>query len=437
MKTIIIGLDAFDPKVFERLNAEGKLPNLGKYAAHGGYSRFEVASPPQSEVSWTSIATGLDPGAHGIFDFVHRNPETYALEVSLLPTKKSAVGLQFVPPHKARTLFEAAVDDGFPATALWWPATFPAKLDSPVRTIPGLGAPDILGRLGVGTLFSTSAVVGAGDKKTSLKSFELAGEGTLAGALDGPLRKTRKGSEQAQADFVLEVKENSGGVLVLGKQKTELKPGEWSRILEIPFKVGFGITLKAVTRAILTSIGAETRLYFLPLQIHPLYSAWPYGASKGFVKDLWQKCGPFLTLGWPQDTTGLEDGCIDDGQFLDLCDLIFEERQRVFFYLLDKFNEGVLAGIFDTLDRLQHMFWGRSPEVVERWYQKLDELVGRVEAQAGEGTRILVVSDHGFDRFDNKVHLNRWLEEHGYLVKVSGEAENNLKNVDWSQSKAY
>ena len=51
--------------------------NLARLAELGGYSEFEIANPPQSEVSWTSIATGLDPGEHGMFDFVHRDPARY------------------------------------------------------------------------------------------------------------------------------------------------------------------------------------------------------------------------------------------------------------------------------------------------------------------------------------------------------------------------
>ena len=57
MRTIILGFDSFDPVQFERLNAAGKMPNLGKFVAARGYSRLEVCSPPQTEVSWTSIAT--------------------------------------------------------------------------------------------------------------------------------------------------------------------------------------------------------------------------------------------------------------------------------------------------------------------------------------------------------------------------------------------
>jgi predicted AlkP superfamily phosphohydrolase/phosphomutase len=158
MKTIIVGLDAFDPEFFEGLYNQGKMPNLGRYVRNAGYSSFRVTNPPQSEVSWTSIATGLNPGGHGIFDFVHRNPKTYDIFVSLLPIKSSLLGKQFTYPHQAETIFEFAVKDGFPATSLWWPATFPARLGLPVCTIPGLGTPDIYGRLGTGTFYSVEAL---------------------------------------------------------------------------------------------------------------------------------------------------------------------------------------------------------------------------------------------------------------------------------------
>ena len=132
-----------------------------------------------------------------------------------------------------------------------------------------------------------------------------------------------------------------------------------------------------LTRAILTSTD-PVRLYFLPLQIHPLHSLWQYASPKSFVKQAWQAAGSFLSLGWPQDTTGLEDGCISDEQFIALCADIFEARERILFHLLDDFKEGVLASIFDDLDRVQHMFRRDRPEVVQDWYQRLDAFVGRV-----------------------------------------------------------
>ena len=83
-------------------------------------------------------------------------PTPINLYVSLLPTGRSLGGVQFTRPHTARTIFDIAADQGYPATSLWWPATFPARPESPVQTLPGLGTPDIQGRLGVGAFYSSN-----------------------------------------------------------------------------------------------------------------------------------------------------------------------------------------------------------------------------------------------------------------------------------------
>jgi predicted AlkP superfamily phosphohydrolase/phosphomutase len=100
MNSIILGFDAFDPNIFEALSNQGKMPNLSQYLDSGDYARFDVSNPAQSEVSWTSIATGLNPGGHGLFDFVHRNPANYSLHVSMLPTKKGQEGPARDPIHE-------------------------------------------------------------------------------------------------------------------------------------------------------------------------------------------------------------------------------------------------------------------------------------------------------------------------------------------------
>src|SRR5512138_264881 len=182
MRTVILGFDSFDPVQFERLNEAGKMPNLSKFVENGGYSRLEVCSPPQTEVSWTSIATGVDPGSHGIFDFVHRDPKTYIPYVSLLPTKQSVMGEQFLRPYTTKTLFQEAADMGYPATALWWPALFPARPDIPVATIPGLGTPDIRGQLGVGTYMTTDP---AEKKKVKVAELRSTGPRKYSAVLEG------------------------------------------------------------------------------------------------------------------------------------------------------------------------------------------------------------------------------------------------------------
>ncbi|HNA89086.1 MAG TPA: alkaline phosphatase family protein [Anaerolineales bacterium] len=439
MRTLIIGLDAFDPAFFEKLHSQGKTPHLSKLLEAGGYSRFRVSDPPQSEVSWTSIATGMNPGGHGMFDFVHRNPANYSLQVSLLPTQKNLLGLQFVPPYNAQTIFDEAVEDGYPATSMWWPATFPAKQASPVQTIPGLGTPDILGRLGVGTYFSVEELPANAERKTAVRSLIKKGATRFSGTLEGPAKK----NGTVNIDFELDINDATA-MLHVAKQKVLLKLGEWGEIVELPFSVGFGMTIKAISRAILTSLNPLS-VYFLPLQLHPLGSPWPYATPKNFIQDQWKKNGPFLTLGWPQDTTALNEELINDEQFLKLCEMIDAERERVLNHSLDSFDEGLLACVFDSLDRVQHMFFKGREDVIEAWYIRLDAMIGRIMARAArKKTKVIIVSDHGFGRFDYKVHLNRWLSERGYLKttnpalrQTQGIASSDLRAVNWSQTQAY
>ena len=194
------------------------------------------------------------------------------------------------------------------------------------------------------------------------------------------------------------------------------------------------VSLPSITQLILTRVGDEICLYALPLQIHPLRSAWHYGTPTNFVKDSWKNAGPFLTVGWPQDTTALEDGFIEDDHFIRLCESIVHTRERVLMHHLDSFEEGVLGCVFDTLDRMQHMFWRDRPDLIDEWYVKMDALVGRVEKKLEQKgikdiTKLVVLSDHGFTQFDQKAHLNRWLQERGYLQAKTAVSRRRMASV--------
>jgi predicted AlkP superfamily phosphohydrolase/phosphomutase len=380
----------------------------------------------------------VDPGSHGLFDFVHRDPETYVPYVSLLPTKQTMVGEQFLPPYTTRTLFHEAADMGYPAAALWWPALFPARPELPVATIPGLGTPDIRGQLGVGTYVTTEP---REMKKTKVIALKASGQGRFEAALEGPQVKAKGGMRPALLPLTVEVVDESSARLVVGDQKLLLPLGKWSPVLELKFKAGFAFTVHAITQVLLTELEGRVSLYFVPLQIHPLHALWHYATPPGMVKDAWKVSGGYLTLGWPQDTNALEDGCITDEQFINLCESIFVSRKRIFFRQLDRFQEGVLAGIFDSLDRVQHMFTRGNPEVVHDWYIRLDGFVGEVHARLEKlglpEHRLLILSDHGFKTFEHKVHLNHWLAGNGYMSTEKQSETPELKDVSWEKTRAY
>ena len=73
----IMGVDGMDPDILSRLIAEGKMPNFAQLAKEGSYQPLGTSNPPQSPVAWSNFVTGMDPGGHGIFDFMQRDPENY------------------------------------------------------------------------------------------------------------------------------------------------------------------------------------------------------------------------------------------------------------------------------------------------------------------------------------------------------------------------
>ena len=102
-----------------------------------------------------------------------------------------------------------------------------------------------------------------------------------------------------------------------------------------------------------------------------------------------------------EDHTALNNGRIDESAFLDQCAQVLREREDMLSYELDRFKNGLLYCLFDTPDRIQHMFWrfreedhpanrsapaGVFRQAIEQHYRDCDALivpvVQRLEARA-------------------------------------------------------
>jgi predicted AlkP superfamily phosphohydrolase/phosphomutase len=110
----------------------------------------------------------------------------------------------------------------------------------------------------------------------------------------------------------------------------------------------------------------------------------------------------------------------------------------MFFSALDRARRGVVACVFDTTDRVQHMFHGQ-PEVIEPLYCDMDRIVGKALTHVDADTAIFVLSDHGFCAFRRGVNLNSWLLREGYLALDGGRTSSGeyLEGIDWSRTRAY
>lgn len=67
-KLIIIGWDGATFDVIKPLIRAGRMPVIASLLENGVHGRLVSTIPPLTPVAWTSIATGVNPGKHGIFD---------------------------------------------------------------------------------------------------------------------------------------------------------------------------------------------------------------------------------------------------------------------------------------------------------------------------------------------------------------------------------
>src|SRR5512145_1753864 len=131
MSVLVLGLDGASFDVVRPLAAAGRLPNLARWMADGASAALHSTVPPVSFPAWSSFATGLDPGAHGLFDFTQKLPGRYRIRFTNATDRRGA------------TLFGRASTAGRRVLALGMPATFPpepvdgllvAGFDAPVST---------------------------------------------------------------------------------------------------------------------------------------------------------------------------------------------------------------------------------------------------------------------------------------------------------------
>src|SRR3990170_5709525 len=79
-KALLIGLDGVPCSLLNRYLNQGVMPHLKKILDEGfSLHSMNASIPDVSSVSWTSFATGVNPGEHGIYGFMDVQPRTYSL----------------------------------------------------------------------------------------------------------------------------------------------------------------------------------------------------------------------------------------------------------------------------------------------------------------------------------------------------------------------
>lgn len=466
-KVIALGLDGLDPNLVSRLMGEGKMPNFARVARNGYFGPLGTSTPPQSPVAWANFIAGSNSGRHGIFDFIHRDPDTYLPYLSTSrsePAQRTITVGDYVIPlssgkihdlRKGRAFWEVLEDYEVPATVFKMPSNFPPTATRQ-RTFSGMGTPDILGTYGIFSYYTDEPVEidpDLGGGKVHTVSLD---KHTVRASLIGPKNTYRKGDPDSKIDFtVYRDPEYPVAKIVIEEKEFLLNVGEWSPWVQLAFSMMPTVRVKGICRFYLKEVHPHFKLYVTPINIDPSDPALPISTPEDYARELCERFGPFHTKGLPADTKALEHGVLNEEEFLAFDDLILEERLAISEYELNRFESGLLYLYISSTDQRSHMFWrltdpahpaydpklaARFGDTVEQIYRRMDRFLGKVLARVDRNTLLLVFSDHGFTPYYRSFNLNSWLKDQGYLRLIDeakqGETE-FFQNVDWARTQAY
>jgi predicted AlkP superfamily phosphohydrolase/phosphomutase len=449
-KMIVLGVDGLDPDFLEA--HWDSLPNLDRLRHAGGYRRLGTSIPPQSPVAWSNFITGMDPGGHGIFDFVERDPATLAPYSSMAQAEESKHRLtigKFSFPLSSGTVrllrkglpfWEDLGAHGVPATVIRMPTNFPPVGRKSV-TLSGMGTPDLEG----GSFFSyyTDDPDEIRDRVPGGRIFRIDCANHWADiSIPGPVNTFRTDRPTSTATVRMDVDAAQGlARFDFGDRQLILKPGEWSDWVRLRFPVLPGIKdEKGIVRLFLRSVQPHVELYVSPVNIDPTAPEFPISTPTSYSSDLASALGLYYTQGIAEDTSALRAGALNHQQFLEQSQKVLSDSLHMFRYHLHHFRQGLLFYYFSSIDQNSHMLWGKFPDELLNFYRQVDGAVGETLDQSSPDTAIIVMSDHGFAPFDRAVHLNTWLMKEGFLAlddPANVGDEELFPHVDWSKTQAY
>lgn len=497
---VILGVDGMDPELLAEVIARypERMQNFRWLVAQAdGIQSIGTSNPPQSPVAWSNFITGMDPGGHGIFDFIHRDPVTRAAIPSTTRIEKGfklplpgkyeiEIGADSPSNRSGEAFWTILRAHGVPADIWRIPANFPVDPSEGV-SFSGMMTPALDSAYGECTFYTTDPLrqTKLGYKKTQLLEEH---EGRIFTGIDGPSNPFVEKNPAEYYAFKLYVDREAGAVIVyLGDgpaaEKVVLKPGEWSDFLRLDFQMlPLGMmNMSGITRFYLRSIEPEVELYASAVNFDPEAPAVPVSEPVEASAELTREIGRYYTQGMAEDVNALKRGVLDDSEFMQQVTLIHHETMDMLDYALERYVEngkqGLLFFYFSEIDLACHMMWRHGDEehpahdatlagasstawtareqstladTVEDMYLRMDPALGRVREALGDDVTIVVMSDHGFAPYHREFSLNTWLVDNGYLKLKEGLAKElpethpehvdihlSGSEVDWSKTRAY
>jgi predicted AlkP superfamily phosphohydrolase/phosphomutase len=487
-RVVVLGIDGLDPDILRETIA--KFPERTKsfqaLIARGGLHELGTSTPPQSPVAWSNFITGCDPGGHGIFDFIHRDPKTRApipsttksspeSHVDLFGDWQFPLGGESESNRTGRAFWQILADRGVGADIWRMPANFPVE---PAKglSFSGMMTPAIDSAYGQYKLYTSELSLGGivGDEKTiSVREYPSDDNcGVIDTSIKGPPNAFR--AAQPHISVLMRIfldHAADAAVIEIGDAKIALARGQWSDFVRVrfaPLPAGIA-SVSGTVRFYLRSVSPDFAMYASPVNIDPLDPVAPVSAPKSASADLARAIGLYYTQGMPEDVNALKDKAIDDVEFMQQSELVHDEGVRMMDYALDHYlakpEGGLLFFYFSGVDLCSHMMWRHFDDqhpshdskfaardssqwskragstwrdVIYDLYSEMDPVLGRLQERLPDDALLVVMSDHGFAPYRRKFSLNTWLVDNGYLVLKPGfEKELSRKDPAYKPVFAY
>ncbi|HGY92178.1 MAG TPA: hypothetical protein ENK43_13495 [Planctomycetes bacterium] len=478
-RLVVLGIDGMDPDILEevmRLYPE-RMQNFRWLIDQGdGIHSLGTSTPPQSPVAWSNFITGLDPGGHGIFDFIHRDPMTRAPAPSTTKVEEGGEidlpGPWFLPTggesssnRSGKSFWTYLMEEGIPADIWRMPANFPVE-PSEGLSFPGMMTPALDSAYGEAAFYTTDAT-----RATDLKDAHpsIAGKINLITERGGVVETNLRGPTQIFKHYedhnknytrlplsVYVDRKSNAAAFEVGSERVILQPGQWSEFIQVDFDMlPMGtMALSGICRFYLRSLDPEIEFYVSPINLSPYSPPVPLSEPADASAKLAEAIGPYYTQGMAEDVNALKNDILDDEEFMRQVGIVYDERCDMLDYALDRYAQSTEGGLlffyYSTVDLSCHMMWREFDashpnhdaalaakdsswwtqragstwkDVVYDLYMKMDPVLGRIREKLGDDVTYVVMSDHGFAPYRRKFSLNTWLYENGYLVLHEGKSK--------------
>ncbi|MFQ5513634.1 MAG: alkaline phosphatase family protein [Myxococcota bacterium] len=472
-RMLVLGVDGMDPRLLRRFMAEGLMPNYSRLARRGGFMELGTSVPPQSPVAWSNFITGMDPGGHGIFDFLGLDRETMFPYQSITRVERAErepiqLGRWRIPLDSDETLqlrdgvafWDLLEKAGVSTTMFRVPANYPPT-ETGGRALSGMGTPDLRGTPGTFTFFTDDPGFEDGSVSGGIIRRVRRVGNRVDTDLEGPPNGFLEGAPRARSDFVVYVDpEHPVAEIRAGDQRVLLAVGEWSEWVQLDFEmIPHLFSVAGMSRFYLKQLSPHFMLYASPVNIDPAEPAQKISTPEGYAPELAAAAGRFYTQEMPEDTKALSAHTLTPSEFVAQSELVMDERRRLFRYELKRFrgreDRQLLFFYFPSIDLRSHMLWrqmdashpyhepGTPPDLAAALrdvYVELDEILGWALEAVDDDTTLIVMSDHGFAPFRRQANLNTWLERNGYLVLKDPARRASyewLSGLDWSRTRAF